>query len=103
MSIYDSILDMGPDIDELVLTVEEVDVEIGLAAKVILYNDEDHTFDEVIFQIMYATGCSEGEAEDLTGEVHFRGKAVVFEGAMDLCIRVSTKLEEIALHTQIEF
>ena len=101
MSVYDTIY--SSDVDELVLTDVIVEEEIGLAAKVVLYNDEEHTFEEVIYQIMYATGCTEGRAEELTTEVHFNGKAVVYDGNMDTCIRVSTRLEEIALHTQIEF
>ena len=34
--------------------VEEEDVSIGLMSKVILYNDDLHTFDEVILQIIKA-------------------------------------------------
>lgn len=71
-------------------------------AKVILFNDEVHTFEEVISQIMKATGCDQPRAEALTWEVHHAGKANVFEGPMPECLRVSGVLEEIALHTQIE-
>ena len=41
-------------------------------------------------------------AEALTWEVHNSGKAMVYEGPMSECLRVSQVLEEIALHTQIE-
>lgn len=78
---------------------ESVDVE--LAARVVLYNDEVHTFDEVIEQIIKATGCSAVRAEELTLEVHTCGKAIVFDGDVGSCLRVSNVLEEIALHTQI--
>lgn len=77
--------------------------EVGHSAKVILFNDEWHTFDEVINQIIKATNCSIERAENLTLEVHERGKAVVYEGDMPDCLRVSSVLEEIELHTQIEF
>ncbi|GBD06223.1 ATP-dependent Clp protease adapter protein ClpS [bacterium HR21] len=73
-----------------------------LPAKVILYNDDWHTFEEVIVQLMKATGCSRERAEALTWEVHTRGKAAVYEGTLAECLRVSSVLEEIALHTQIE-
>lgn len=76
-------------------------VDVGLAARVILYNDEEHTFEEVITQIIRATGCSFDHAEGLTYEVHATGKAMVFEGQMPECLRVSTILEEIALHTHV--
>lgn len=71
-------------------------------AKVILFNDEVHTFDEVIDQILKAVRCSRSKAEALTWEVHSKGKAMVYEGPMNECIKVSGVLEEIALHTQIE-
>lgn len=77
------------------------DNEIGLPARVILYNDDWHTFDEVIYQLIKAVNCSFDEATQKTIEVHEKGKAVVFEGSMRECLKVSTVLEEIALHTQI--
>lgn len=81
---------------------KDVDVLVEQPATVILFNDEDHTFDEVIFQLMKALGCTQAKAEQLTWEVHNNGKAAVFEGPMTECLRVSAILEEIALHTQIE-
>jgi ATP-dependent Clp protease adapter protein ClpS len=71
-------------------------------ARVILFNDEVHTFDEVIDQIIKATNCPRPKAEALTWQVHHIGKANVFEGEMTECMKVSGVLEEIALHTQIE-
>lgn len=73
------------------------------AAKVILFNDEWHTFDEVIDQIIKATNCNRERAEALTWEVHNKGKACVYDGEMHECIKVSAVLEEISLHTQIEY
>ncbi|HBB25912.1 MAG TPA: Clp protease ClpS [Bacteroidetes bacterium] len=77
-------------------------VDSELSARVILFNDEVHTFDEVIIQIMKATGCSLERAEILTLEVHRTGKAMVFSGGFTECLRVSGVLEEIGLMTQIE-
>jgi hypothetical protein len=81
--------------------VEET-VDIGLSGKVILFNDEWHTFEEVIEQIIKATGCSMGRAEYLTWQVHSQGKANVYEGDFGRCVRVSGVLEEISLRTHIE-
>jgi ATP-dependent Clp protease adapter protein ClpS len=81
---------------------DDSDVLILSPAKVILYNDEVHTFDDVIGQLIKATGCSATQAEAWAWEVHTKGKANVFEGTMTECLRVSAVLEEIALHTQIE-
>ncbi len=83
-------------------TVDDEDVEVQGPARVLLFNDEVHTFEEVIGQIIKATGCSQSKAEALTWEVHSSGKAMVYEGPMPDCIRVSGVLEEIALMTQIE-
>jgi len=82
--------------------VSDSDVSIQPPAKVILFNDEIHTFEEVIGQLIKALKCGTKKAEALTWEVHNSGKAAVFEGAMDECVRVSGTLEEIGLHTQIE-
>jgi hypothetical protein len=54
-----------------VLEAETTSTE--LPAKVILYNDDWHTFEEVIVQLMKATGCSRERAEALTwGGAHAR-------------------------------
>ncbi|HRS01760.1 MAG TPA: ATP-dependent Clp protease adaptor ClpS [Bacteroidota bacterium] len=81
--------------------ITTLDVEIP--AKVILFNDDWHTFDEVITQLIKAIQCSNEQAESLAWEVHNKGKAIVFEGELSECLRVSSILEEIALHTQIEY
>jgi len=86
----------------------EVDVEdaektrLDAPWRVILYNDDIHTFDEVIFQLMKATGCSLPEAEALTWKVHTEGKAAVYEGSFEECFRVQGVLREIQLITEIQ-
>lgn len=70
--------------------------------KVILFNDDIHSFDEVIAQLIKAIGCSSIRAEAIAWEVHTTGKAVCYEGDLGECLRVSGVLEEIGLHTQIE-
>ena len=71
-------------------------------AKVILFNDEVHSFDEVIGQLIKAIHCDSARAETIAWEVHTTGKSCVFEGPMPECLKVSGVLEEISLHTQIE-
>jgi ATP-dependent Clp protease adaptor protein ClpS len=73
------------------------------ASKVILFNDEWHSFDDVINQLIKAIKCSIERAEELTFEVHTKGKACVYDGELETCLKVSSVLEEIALHTQIEY
>lgn len=69
---------------------------------VILYNDEVHTFEEVIAQLMKATGCSPKRARDLTLEVHHKGKATVYEDQLEPCLKVQAVLQEIQLMTEIK-
>ena len=85
------------------LVVEELDTIINIfPSKVILFNDNIHTFDDVISQLIKAIGCSSERAEAYAFEVHTKGKACVFVGDIEKCLRVSSILEEIGLHTQIE-
>jgi len=84
-------------------TVEsEEDVVTGEPAKVILFNDDIHTFDEVIGQLIKALRCTQARAEGLAAEAHNNGKAVVYSGELIRCMEVSNILEEIQLMTQIE-
>jgi ATP-dependent Clp protease adapter protein ClpS len=71
-------------------------------AKVILFNDEAHTFEEVTSQLVKALRCPLEKAEALTWEVHNNGKAVVYAGELSRCMEVSGVLQEIELMTQIE-
>ncbi len=87
--------------DGFVKPESETETTTGLAARVILFNDDWHTFDEVINQLIKAIHCSFEKARNLAFEVHTKGKAVVFSGELTECLRVSSVLEEIALHTQI--
>ncbi|MFZ1730249.1 MAG: ATP-dependent Clp protease adaptor ClpS [Bacteroidota bacterium] len=90
------------------LSTPEVEEEVtdGTATdsppKVILFNDNVHTFEDVITQLQKAIHCSRSKGEALAMEVHTRGRACVYVGEMDQCLRISSVLEEIALHTQIE-
>ncbi len=85
----------------IVETKEETKTSVGLPFKVLLFNDEIHSFDEVIVQLIKAVGCSFKEARSFAFEVHVKGKALVFTGDLPACLNVTSILEEIALHTQI--
>ena len=84
------------------LPEEQDEVQTQEPAKVILFNDDVHTFDEVIAQLIKATRCSAARAEELALEVHTNGTAAVFAGELARCVEVSGILEEIHLMTQIE-
>jgi ATP-dependent Clp protease adapter protein ClpS len=80
----------------------EVAVVTQEPAKVILFNDDVHTFDEVIGQLIKALRCTQVKAEALAAEAHQNGRALVFSGELIRCMEVSAILEEIQLMTQIE-
>jgi ATP-dependent Clp protease adapter protein ClpS len=81
----------------------EIDEEtiVGLPFKVLLFNDDWHSFDEVIAQLIKALKCSFDKARDYAFEAHMKGKSCVYNGVLEECLKVTSILEEIALHTQI--
>ena len=95
-----------PDVDVDVLVEEDVEDDAEERHeepwKVILYNDDIHSFDEVILQLIKATGCSTAEAVRITFKAHLKGKALAFTGTFDECFRVNGVLREIQLVTEIE-
>ncbi len=88
--------------DTEVAVDEEVEERLDTPWRVILYNDDIHTFDEVILQIVKATGCAAADAERYAWQVHLEGKAAVFEGSFEECFRVQSVLREIQLVTEIQ-
>jgi ATP-dependent Clp protease adaptor protein ClpS len=83
------------------LQQEKTEAETELPFKVLLYNDDWHTFDEVIIQLIKALRCSIGKAKRYAFEAHVKGSAVIFTGELSKCLRITSVLEEIALHTEI--
>lgn len=92
----------APDVDVEVLEDEGTEERLQSPWRVILYNDEIHTFEEVIIQLVKATGCSARQAERHAWTVHTEGKDTVFEGEFEECFRVQGVLREIQLVTEIE-
>lgn len=72
-------------------------------ARVILFNDDYHSFEEVINQLIRAVNCSTKQAENFAWEVHTKGKSEVYKGEMDDALEVSAVLGEIDLKTEIQF
>ncbi len=86
-----------------VTVLPEIDEKVSIETvyHVLLFNDDIHTFDEVINQLIKAIQCTFEKARDIAFEVHTKGKALVFSGSLTECLKISSILEEIALHTQI--
>lgn len=68
----------------------------------ILFNDNYHELEEVISQVMKATGYGYDKAEAITMEAHTKGKAPVISGDLNKCLAAQAILEEINLRTMIE-
>ena len=69
---------------------------------VILFNDDHHTFDQVIVQVQKATGCSPAEAFHITYSAHTNGQAVASVGSQPECEHVASVLREIDLRVELE-
>jgi len=90
----------APEVDVMDMPEEEASEDTPW--RLVLFDDDIHTFDEVINQLMKALGCDVEKAEEITLKVHNEGKALVFEGAFEECLKINSVLQEIQLITEIK-
>jgi len=90
--------------DEGTITIPTTDIGniLGAPYNVVLFNDEDHSMDEVCSQIVKATHCDPGKAFMVMLEAHKSGRAIVYSGHRERCEHVESVLVEIKLGTKIE-
>ena len=88
--------------DEDVVVDDDIGSRLGAPWKVVLYNDDIHTFDEVIRQLQKALRCSQERAQNIAYEAHTRGKAIAYAGEFEECFKVMGVLREIQLIVEIE-
>ncbi len=81
---------------------EQTDAAVETPWSVIVFDDDIHTFEEVILQLMKAIGCSPETGYQHALTIHTEGKDCVFQGDFFECFRVQGVLKEIALVTEIE-
>ena len=85
---------------------EMVDIRHGLEITgpwvVILYNCDCHTFDDVIYILCIATGCTVDDAEALAQRVDRDGRAIVFDGTQEECERVAGIIASIKLQVETD-
>lgn len=67
----------------------------------ILYNCNCHIFNDVVGQIIKATGYSSSKAGHIASIAHHTGKAVVYAGSKEKCEIVCVVLKEIGLVAQV--
>ncbi len=80
---------------------EEFGDSVAEMRKLILFNST-HTWDEVIEQLMKATGYDGIHCEQIAMIAHTKGKAVVKSGDYEELADINIVLKEISLITAIE-
>lgn len=70
--------------------------------RVILYDDDYHSMDEVVMQIQKATGYDELRAIQIMLEAHRSGRAICFRGGRSECHRVAGILRQIRLQVEVD-
>jgi ATP-dependent Clp protease adaptor protein ClpS len=69
---------------------------------VILLNDDWHTLDEVMLQLVKATRYAIEKAEKIALKAHSNGKTVCYTGTKERCRYVASVLEEIQIGVKME-
>jgi ATP-dependent Clp protease adapter protein ClpS len=91
----------------MTVTVEQPAQDLASAlekpARVILYNDDWHTFDDVISQLVKSGACGAAEAEQHAWTVHTQGRAQVFQGPRAESERIASVLREIRLQVEVDW
>lgn len=89
------------------LTLPEIETKTDTKqqkpARVILYNDDVHTFDDVTGQLMIATHCSFEVGQAHAYRVHTQGRDIVFQGKREDCEKVAGILRRIRLHVEVDW
>jgi ATP-dependent Clp protease adaptor protein ClpS len=81
---------------------DATDTHLGGPWVVILYNDDYHSFDQVILQLQKATGCDLNTAVAITAEAHNSGRAIAYTGTQEECERVAGVLRQIRLQVETD-
>lgn len=69
--------------------------------RVVLFNCECHSFDEVERVLIQATHCTIARAREISHEVHTRGSAVVYKGARERCEAVADVIGRVGLVVKV--
>lgn len=69
--------------------------------RVILFNCDCHSFDEVERVLIKATRCSLAKARAISTEVHTKGSAIVYNGPRERCEAVAEVIGSIGLAVKV--
>ncbi len=82
--------------------LEAVDIDSGLGANLIVYNDDYNTFDWVIECLMDVLDHTPEQAEQLSLIIHFKGKATVMSAPKNVLQPKKEQLTDRGLSAVIE-
>ena len=82
--------------------LDQLDEQVETPWVVILYNCDCHSYEEVIFQVQRATGCTLEKAVWITHEAHVTGRAIAYSGTLEECERVARVLRDIKLQVETD-
>lgn len=68
---------------------------------VVVYNDETHSYEQVIEVLIRATGCQYDEAYAETWEVDHKGRAIVHLANKQECERAASIIRSIGLKVEV--
>jgi ATP-dependent Clp protease adaptor protein ClpS len=88
------------DLEEILL--EEMETSLGQKADLIVYNDDYNTFDWVIQCFMEVFNYAYDQSEQLSIIIHFKGKATVKSGSLEILKPLKDVLIDRGLSAVIE-
>lgn len=77
------------------------DPELEPGWRVILFNCDCHTFEQVEAVLMKAVRCSLSQARAFSWEIHSKGSAVVYQGELERCEAVADAIGAIGLLVKV--
>jgi ATP-dependent Clp protease adaptor protein ClpS len=73
--------------------MEETETKTQKNFRVILLNDEDHTYDYVVEMLCFVCGMKKDQAFRCSVEVDLTGKTIVFYGSHKKCANISVNIK----------
>jgi ATP-dependent Clp protease adaptor protein ClpS len=86
---------------ELEKTEAPADAGRDAGWNVVLFNCDCHSFDSVESILLKAVRCSLAQARAWSWEIHSKGSAVVYQGALERCEAVADVIASIGLQVKV--
>lgn len=88
-------------------TVERPEIDLSSSVEqeswmVVVYNNDENTYEEVIMILMIATQCSMEEAEIETWEIDHLGKSCVHFADKEECEAVAEVIRKIGIEVEVK-